>query len=226
MVAAGRFATEPGVARSARSSANVINRVLRDRPRPPAHNPEFELFLACAGSDEWGLNVIRTIWLGFTFLIVLAAAGSFKFAFGNFGAANASAIGRTEVGRIVVARIVQPTVTNTEPLPNVSPAPAIAELAPVVADLAPAVAELAKFDPIAMEAAPSTPPPPPAKRAAKSQRLEPAMRQTQDRKPDRKVVKSDVIASKPQQTDEPKPCQLEEFDALRWAFNLPTGCHI
>ena len=169
--------------------------------------------------------MIRTIWLGFTFLIVLAAAGSFKFAFGNFGAANASGIGRPEVGRIVVARTVQPAVANPEYVPYVSPAPAVAEPAPVAAEVTPVVAELARFDPIAMEAAPSAAPVPPAKRAAKPQRREPGTRQAQDRKPDRKAAKSDVVASKPQQAVEPKPCQLEEFDALRWAFNLPTGCH-
>ena len=32
------------------------------------------------------------------------------------------------------------------------------------------------------------------------------------------VVDKDLVAA------EPKACQLEDFDALRWAFNLPTGC--
>ena len=164
--------------------------------------------------------MIRTIWLGFTFLIVLAAAGSFKFAFGNFGAANASSIGRAKVGRVVIARAVQPTITNTEHLlgAHVSPAPAVAELAPVVA-------ELARFDPISVEPAPRTSPVPLLKGAAKSQRRERATGQTQDRKSNRKIAKSEVVANKYQQTVEPKSCQLEEFDVLRWAFNLPTGCH-
>jgi len=25
---------------------------------------------------------------------------------------------------------------------------------------------------------------------------------------------------------DPKACQLEEFDAFRWAFSMPTGCHL
>jgi len=164
--------------------------------------------------------VIRTIWLGLTFLIVLAAAGSFKFAFGNFGAANASAIGRPEGGRVVVARPVQPAFTNTEHLPvaHVSPAPAVAELVPIVA-------ELARFDPLSVEPAPRKWTMPLSKGAAKSRRREPTIRQTQVRKSNRKIAKSDLVVNKYQQTAEPKSCQLEEFDALRWAFNLPTGCH-
>ena len=45
--------------------------------------------------------MIRTIWLGFTFLIVLAGVGSFRFAFGHFDAANASGIVRSEIDRTV-----------------------------------------------------------------------------------------------------------------------------
>ena len=63
-----------------------------------------------------GLNVIRTIWLGFTFLIVLAAVGSFRFAFGHFDAANASSIGRSDVDRTAGTRTTQEIFTSTERL--------------------------------------------------------------------------------------------------------------
>jgi hypothetical protein len=53
----------------------------------------------------------------------------------------------------------------------------------------------------------------------------PVVRHTRAQKPRRKIVKSDVVANKDQTVAEVKPCQLEEFDGLRWAFNLPTGCH-
>lgn len=73
--------------------------------------------------------MIRTIWLGFTFLIVLAGVGAFRFAFGNFDAANASAIARPEVNYIVVAKSIQLAPVNSEPLPApfVLPAPALAD---------------------------------------------------------------------------------------------------
>ena len=41
-----------------------------------------------------------------------------------------------------------------------------------------------------------------------------------------KQVKNEPIASKPPLALDPKACQLEEFDAFRWAFSMPTGCHL
>jgi hypothetical protein len=89
--------------------------------------------LTCEGSGEWGLNVIRTIWPGFTFLIVLAGVGSFRFAFGHFDAANASGIVRLEGDRTVGTKAVQDTFTNTERLrvAYVAPAPDDVDLANV-----------------------------------------------------------------------------------------------
>jgi hypothetical protein len=43
--------------------------------------------------------------------------------------------------------------------------------------------------------------------------------------PRRKQPKPDAVASKSQPPADSKTCQLEEFDAFRWAFSLPTGCH-
>jgi hypothetical protein len=51
------------------------------------------------------------------------------------------------------------------------------------------------------------------------------IRPTRILKAKRKQAKPDAIASKPQPAAEPKACQLEEFDAFRWAFSLPTGCY-
>ena len=162
--------------------------------------------------------MIRTIWLGITFLIVLAAAGSFKFAFGHFGAANASGIVRPEVSRIVAVKTVQQASTNAEPAPDANAPPA-----------APVVAELTKADRFPMEWLPQTPPAIVVMPEAPVQQLRepaaPAIRHTRAQKPKRKIVKSDVVASKDQAAAEAKPCQLEDFDGLRWAFNLPTGCH-
>jgi hypothetical protein len=51
------------------------------------------------------------------------------------------------------------------------------------------------------------------------------IRPTRIQKAQRKQAKPDAITSRPQLAAEPKACQLEEFDAFRWAFSLPTGCH-
>lgn len=161
--------------------------------------------------------MIRTIWLGITFLIVLAAAGSFKFAFGHFGAANASGIVRPEVSRIVAVKTVQQASTNAEALPGANAPPA-----------APVVAELTKADRFPIEWLPETPPAIVVTEVPVQQLREPAapvVRHTRVQKPKRKIVKSDVVANKDQTVAEAKPCQLEDFDGLRWAFNLPTGCH-
>jgi len=172
--------------------------------------------------------VIRTIWLGFTFLVILAGAGSFRFAFGHFDAANASGIVLSEVDRTVGSKTAQDTLTKAERLPvaNLSPATNAAELAkaaylaaellprtspavvaPDVVDRQTAVDRQTVVDRRPQEAAP------------------PVVRQARIQKPKRKQPKSDAIASKPQPAADPKACQLEEFDAVRWAFSLPTGCH-
>ncbi len=69
--------------------------------------------------------MIRTVWLGLSFLIILAGVGSFRFAFGHFGYANASSIVRVDGERLVDARTVQDTLTITDqsPVAYVSAAP-------------------------------------------------------------------------------------------------------
>jgi len=61
--------------------------------------------------------VIRTIWLGLSFLVVLAGVSSFRFAFGHFDAANASGIARSEGDRAVGIKTVQETLTNADRSP-------------------------------------------------------------------------------------------------------------
>jgi hypothetical protein len=160
--------------------------------------------------------VVRTIWLGFTFLIFLAGVGSFRFAFGNFDAANASGIARSEFDRVVSTKTTEETFANTERsrVAYDSPAPNDAELAKASYTLAellsrasPAIVTPSIGDRHWHESAP------------------PEIRQTRNQKSKRKPAKSGAIANTSQPDAEPKACQLEEFDAVRWAFNLPTGCH-
>lgn len=212
--------------------------------------------------------MIRTIWLGLTFLIILAAAGSFRFAYGNFDPANATGISRPESNRIVVARIVQQPVANIAPPPvaYVPPAPADAESAKPKADLDP-VEPLLRMPPAIATA--SSPSPPwreltslEAKKI-KTQKIRrkdaefakpdqdaivPLLRvppaivatgsssppsrdlssfatpQPKDQKIRHRNAKKEAVVDGDQAATEPKACQLEDFDAVRWAFNLPTGC--
>ena len=153
--------------------------------------------------------MIRTIWLGFTFLIILAGVGSFRFAFGHFDAANASGIVGSEVDRTVVTKTTQETLASAERsrVAYVSPAPDDAELA--------------KANDIPAEPLSRTSPAivtPGIMGRHWHESAAPVIRQ--DQKSRRKQAKSDAIANKPPLAVEPKACQLEEFDAVRWAFNL------
>jgi hypothetical protein len=197
--------------------------VLRDRQLPLNQNAISEVVSLCEGSSEWGLNVIRTIWLGFTFLIILAGAGSFRFAFGHFDAANASGIAISEVDRTVGSKPVQDNLTKADRLPVVAYAPP-----------APDAAELAKAAYAAAELLPRTSPAVITSVVVDRQTIvdrqpqeaaAPVVRQTRIQKPKRKQLKPDAVASKSQPLADSKACQLEEFDAFRWAFSLPTGCH-
>ena len=166
--------------------------------------------------------MIRTIWLGFTFLIILAGAGSFRFAFGHFDVANASSIVLPENNRTIGLKIVQDTLTKADQLPAAyaAPAPDAAELAkaaftaveslPVAPPVmvAPDVVEQRAQEPVAPVAQPA-----PVVRKAKIQKAQP------------KQPKPDAVASKSPPAADPKACQLEEFDAFRYAFSLSTGCH-
>ena len=158
--------------------------------------------------------MIRTIWLGFTFLIVLAGVGSFRFAFGHFDAANASGIVRPEVDPTVGTKAPQETSTKADRLR--------------VAHAAPDDTELAKVNHITTDLVPRTSPAIVTPGIIGRHWHEPAppgIRPMRNQKAKRKQAKSDAIASKSQLAAEPKACHLEEFDAVRWAFNLSTDCH-
>jgi hypothetical protein len=219
--------------------ATVINLVLRDRQPAPNQNAISEVLSLCEGSGEWGLNVIRTIWLGFTFLIILAGAGSFRFAFGHFDAANASGIVISEIDRTVGSKTIQDTLTKAERLPvaYVPPATDAAELAkaaylaaellsrtppavvtPTVVDRETVVDQTAADRQTAVDR-------PTVVERRPQEAAPPVVRQTRIQKPKRKQPKPDDVASKFQLAADSKACQLEEFDAFRWAFSLPTGCH-
>ena len=179
--------------------------------------------------------MIRTIWLGFTFLIILAGAGSFRFAFGHFDVANASSIVLPEQDRTMGPKVVQDTLTKADqsPVAYVAPAPDAAELAkaaysavellhrPLPAVVTPEVVEPTSdvVEQQAQEPAlPVVRSAPPVVRKAK-------IETPKIEKPKRKQPKPDAITNKPQPATDVKTCQVEEFEAFRFAFNLPTGCH-
>jgi len=166
-------------------------------------------------------------------LIVMAGVGSFRFAFGHFDAANASGIVHPDIDRTVLTRPSQETLTKADRLPVVAyVSPASVSLTPVSS--APDDTELAKANEAAVELlariSPAITAPElvsrnwqeaaplviPQKRIQKA-KLKPAKL---------KQVKNEPIASKPPSAPDQKACQLEEFDAFRWAFSMPTGCHL
>lgn len=209
--------------------------------------------------------MIRTFWLGFIFLIVLAGVGAFRFAFGNFDAANASSIARPEVSYIVVAKTGHPASLNNEtlPAPFVQPAPALADTVKIdagkidPANIDTTEADIAKVDAavkdenIWPELPPQTLPalvarsdsgpdwrnasalelrqltataPRQAKPVESRQKKAAEPRQKPEPKSVRKTPKKESVVNKDPDAAEPKTCHAEEFEALRWAFKLPTGC--
>ena len=167
--------------------------------------------------------MIRTIWLGFTFLIVMAGVGSFRFAFGHFDAANASGIVHSEIDRTVVTKPFQETLTKADRLP------VVAYVSPAPVSLTPDDTELAKANDAAVELLARISPAivtPDIVSRHWQESVPPVVRQTRIQKVKRKQAKNEPMTSKPPLALDPQACQLEEFDAFRWAFNLPTGCHL
>ena len=58
--------------------------------------------------------MIRTVWLGLLFLVILAAVSSFRFAFGHFDAANASGFVGSAGDRAAGTKTVHETLTNAD----------------------------------------------------------------------------------------------------------------
>src|SRR4030088_3224227 len=63
-------------------------------------------------SVHTGLRVIRTVWLGSIFFVVLVGVGSFRFAFGHFDVAIASGFIRPEGDRTAAAKAIPAPLTN------------------------------------------------------------------------------------------------------------------
>jgi hypothetical protein len=181
-------------------------------------------------SSEWGLNVIRTIWLGFTFLVIMAGAGSFRFAFGHFDVANASGIVHPEQNRTISSKVDQDTLTKADQLPvaYAAPAPDAAELAKAAYS---AVELLHRTPPAAVTSDAVEPAPEAVEQQAQGpapavvQSAPPIVRKAKSQKPKLKQPKPEAVASKSPPATDLKVCQLEEFEAFRYAFSLPTGCH-
>jgi hypothetical protein len=172
--------------------------------------------------------VIRTVWLGLSFLILLAGVGSFRFAFGHFDAANALGIVGPDLGH-VADRTVQETLTAADrvmPLAYISSVPVVA-----MEQAAPELPELSVSTPSIIVSTPSVIVPLPVANprlqkqksvsAAMAQAREPHARDTKS-KP--RPAKKGAVADSTQAAPEPKACQAAEFDAVRWVFDVPTGC--
>jgi len=148
----------------------------------------------------------------------MAGVGSFRFAFGHFDAANASGIVHPEVDRAVVTKPPQETSTKADRMR------VVAYVSPV-----PDGTELAKANDVAVELLARISPAiitPDIVSRHWQESVPPAVRQTRIQKAKRKQAKNEPLTSKPPLALDPKACQLEEFDAFRWAFSLPTGCHL
>jgi hypothetical protein len=153
--------------------------------------------------------VIRTVWLGLSFLVILGGVGSFKLAFGPLDAASASDIVRSEGARAVVTPRVQEAEVDQWRV-----AYAFAEIELAKARHAPA--EVGRT-PVAVVT------PPIIDRHCRAPSTS-AIHQARAEKPKRKRANSVAIADKSDEAAEPKACQLADFDAVRAALNLPTGC--
>lgn len=172
--------------------------------------------------------MIRTVWLGLAFLVVLAGVSSFRFAFGHFDLAYASVNARSEPDSASATNTVQETLTEADRLPPLAylasapePEPAKADRLPV--EVSPEVEPLPR-----LESLPRTPMASIGPRAANRQWRAPvpsAVRPTKNQNAKRKPAKKEAVADKPEGAAEPKACRLEDYDAVRRAFTLPTGCH-
>ena len=79
--------------------------------------------------------------------------------------------------------------------------------------------EVAKSTPDVVEQQAQEPAPPAVRPAP------PVVRKAKIQKPKLKPAKPEAVASKSPLVTDLKVCQLEEFEAFRYAFSLPTGCH-
>jgi hypothetical protein len=137
----------------------------------------------------------------------LGGVGSFKLAYGPLDAANASDIVRSDgAGTVVTSRVQEAEVDQWRV------AYAFAEIELAKASHAPA--EVSRT-PIAIVTSPVI---------SRNCRAPVASVIRQAQKSKRKRANRDAIAAKSEEATEPKACQLADFDAVRAALNLPTGC--
>jgi hypothetical protein len=178
--------------------------------------------------------VIRTVWLGLAFLVVLAGVSSFRFAFGHFDLAYASVNARSESDSASATNTVQETLTEADRLPPLAymasaPEPELAKADRLPVEALPQAEPLPEAEPLPrLESLPRTPMASMKPRAANRQWREPvpsAVRPTKNQNAKRKPAKKEAVADKPEGAAEPKACRLEDYDAVRRAFTLPTGCH-
>lgn len=173
--------------------------------------------------------MIRTVWLGLSFLILLAGVGSFRFAFGHFDATNASGFVRPDLDRVAETRATQETLTDTDRLMPLAYIPAVPYV--VMEQPASELPELSVSTPSIIVSAPLAVVPLPVANprlqrqrsvaAAMAQAREPQARETKS-KP--RPAKKSAVVDTTQAVPEPKACQPAEFDAVRWAFDMQAGC--
>jgi hypothetical protein len=174
--------------------------------------------------------VIRTVWLGLAFLVVLAGVSSFRFAFGHFDLAYASVTARSQPDSVAATDTVQETLTQADRLPPLAyiasapepaPAPELAKADRLPVEALPLAEPLPQAEPLPrLESLPRTP-----MASMKPRAANPAVRPAKNQNAKRKPAKKEAVAEKPDGPAEPKACQLEDYDAVRRAFSLPTGCH-
>lgn len=152
--------------------------------------------------------MVRTVWLGLIFLIILAGVGSFRFAFGHFDVANASGIVRADGDRAAGMKVIKETLTD-------------ADRSPVHFTSPPSELDTPKASHTPTELVSRS------VRAIEMPRI--IGRHWHDPKSDtgskQKHKNPSANADKSQAPAEPKACQLLEFDAIRLALGMPTGCH-
>jgi hypothetical protein len=145
-------------------------------------------------------------------MVILAAVGSFRFAFGHFDIANASGFVRPNSDRrahnkafeVILADVGPPSPASVSPptdhnIPNsghttTDPMPRLVNEMPHIVS------------------------------RHWHEHVLPVARQAKDSGRKRIHARS-VDGNKSQTNAAPKNCQLMEFDGIRRALNLPTGCH-
>lgn len=160
--------------------------------------------------------MIRTIWLGLSFLIILAGVVSFRIAFGYFDVANAAGIPRLEGKLTAEIKPIKETPVKTAQLPiaYVSSATEVQ-----LAATNETHAEVFRQTPVAIATSRII-------GRERQERAALAIQRAGNQKAKRKLVKNDAGTDKSGLAAEPKACQLADFEALRAAFNLATGCRI